>query len=421
MNQENNLTDSTDAFVPIGKNVIEAFTKSAKIAYANHDNGSLYISNGYFIMKADRAEFDDLIEQVNKRVRSAHDKKTPVEKPELLRYVSSEKGKFELSGEPLEFESSDNNFISLFADDKQYFGYNKKYVDVFKGSENRLFVDDNTVYDTLSHCMIVKSHTDEILGAILPIRLSDLFYEEMADVMPLKVKWKTELERIKENLTNDPYIGKEFYDGRDTHIISSLKEVNGAYVYTVPNVLDGMVSRYAAYVDAGDIENQIKRWEADRTERESDNPTPVEKAAPDELEESKPPVRPFTHLRNSPWGEVQSSEKLCPGVYMVSAENQSGIMVTRDMTAAFSPIALKCGVKYKDYVCFEDNGAKDVALRELLDKKLLTITGDAKDRAAYEESINKSLQDKQPQYWRSRENRRELAMPQKAAATHDDR
>jgi len=420
MNHKTDSPDSSETVIPIGRAVVNTFAKEPSIYYAKHDNGSLYISNGHFMLKTSQADFYDLLEQVNKRRRSENI--SAVEKTGLLSYVSNDRGKFELSGEPLEFEMSGNFFVSLFADDKQYFGYNKKYVDVFIGGENRLFVDDNAGYDVMSHCLIVKSRADEVLGVVLPVRLPDELYGELADVLPLKVKWKTELERIKENPTNDPYIGKEFFDGRDTHIISAVKEINGVDVYVVPNLKDGKLSGYAAHIRMDEIENQIARWVTDRISRGNEKRTPpVEKKNPPAQEETKRPARPFTYLKNSPWGEVKVCDKLCPGVFMVSAEKQGGIMVARDMTAAFSPAALKCGVKYNDHVCFEDNGAKDVALRELLDKKLWAVPGGAEEKAAFEENINKSLRERQPGYWRLRENRREHAPPAKAAPARDER
>ena len=266
--------------------------------------------------------------------------------------------------------------------------------------------------------MIIKSGGGEILGLVLPIRLPETIYAELADVLPLKVKWKTELERIKENPTKDPYIGKEFFDGRDTHIISELKEIDGIGMYAVPTVKDGRISPYADNIPTDEIENKIAEWEARRVSRETENPPrPVEK----ENEEPAAPARSFTHLIKSPWGEVTASEKVCPGVFTVSAEKQGGIMVARDMTAALSPAAVKCGVKYNGFLCFEENGAKEVVLRELLDKRLLAVPGGEQDKAAYEKNINKSIRERQPQYWRSRENRRVTTSPAKTPPAHDDR
>ena len=420
MNQKTDLPDPSEAVIPVTKGVVGTFAQAPHILYANHENGSLYISNGYYMMKTSQTEFDGLLEQVNKRRRT--EKVAAVEKPEILKYVDGSRGKFELSQEPFEFEMNDSRFISLFADDKQYFGYNKKYVDIFTNGENRLFVDDAEDYDANSHQMIVKSRADEILGVVLPIKIPDELYEVLADVLPLKIKWKTELERIKENPTNDPYIGKEFFDGRDNHIIAAVKKIDGVDNYVVPTVENGKTSRGADYVKTGEIEEQIARWEKDRTDREKDKKTPpVVKEKPPAKEENKPPVRPFTYLKKSPWGEVTACEKLCPGVFTVSTEKQGGIMVARDMTAAFSPAALQCGSKFNDYMCFEDNGAKDVALRELLDKKLWTAPGGANNKADFEENINKSLRERQPQYWRSRESSRVNTPPAKTAPAHDNR
>ena len=419
MYQNTGLPDPPDTAIPISKAIVGTFAKAPMIGYSTHENGSLYISNGQYIFKATQDGLGDLLEQVNRRRKTGPI--AAVEKPELLSYVGNDRGKFELSQEPLEFETSGGSFVSLFFDDKQYFGYDKKYVDVFNNGENRLFVDDNASYDFLSHCMIVKSRAHETVGVVLPLRLPDEMYMELADVLPLKDGWKTELERIKSNPTNDPYIGKEYFDGLDTHIVSSLKNIGGDDVYVVPIVIDGKPSRGADYINVDDMESQIARWEAKRTDRENENPAPpAEKENPPAKEENRP-SRPFTHLRKSPWGDVTASEKLCPGVYLVSAKKQGGIMVARDMTAALSPAAIKCGVKFNDYLCFEDNGAKDVALRELLDKKLWAVPGSAKDKTAYEEKINNSLRERQPQYWQARENRRVRTPPAKAAPAHGER
>ena len=423
MNQKTELPGTPETVVPISKTVVGSFAKVPFIGYAIHENGALYISNGQYIMKTNQEDLSELLEQVNRRRKA--DPISAVEKSELLTYVEGGRGKFELSQEPLDFETGSSFFISLYADDKQYFGYDKKYVDVFNNGENRLFVDDNASYDYMSHNMVVKTSSGEIVGVVLPIRLPDELYMEMADVLPLKGGCKTELERIKANPTNDPYIGKEFFDGLDNHIISAIRKVKDVDMYVVPTVQGGKPSRGADYIKTDEIDDQIARWEMQRIDREKENQEQgkechTEKENPPMQEEPKQ-YRPFTLLRNSPWGEVTACDKLCPGVYMVSAVRQGGVMVTMDMTAALSPAALKCGAKYNDYLCFEDNGAKDVVLRELLDKKLWTAPGGDKDREAFIESINKSLRERQPQYWQSRENRRAPAPPAKTAPVHDER
>ena len=107
--------------------------------------------------------------------------------------------------------------------------------------------------------------------------------------------------------------------------------------------------------------------------------------------------------RRSPWGAIQHSDTLCPGVFMVSTASHGGIMVSNDIAAFLSPAAQKCGFKLGAYICFEEDSQEDVALRELLDKKLWTIPDRIRDKAAFEENINKSLRRYNPDYWRSRQ------------------
>lgn len=81
----------------------------------------------------------------------------------------------------------------------------------------------------------------------------------------------------------------------------------------------------------------------------------------------------FQSPRLSPWGDVQTSDTLCPGVFMVSTASHGGTMVALDMAAILSPAARKCGLKMGDYLCFEEDCDENIVLRELLDKKLWQI------------------------------------------------
>ncbi len=108
----------------------------------------------------------------------------------------------------------------------------------------------------------------------------------------------------------------------------------------------------------------------------------------------------FTPPKTSPWGDVQTCDTLCPGVYLVSTASHGGTMFSKDMAAVLSPAAQKCGFKQGDYLCFEEDCQEDVALRELLDKKLWEVPDRIKDKAAFEENINKSIREYNPDYWR---------------------
>ena len=105
----------------------------------------------------------------------------------------------------------------------------------------------------------------------------------------------------------------------------------------------------------------------------------------------------------SPWGKVQTCDTLCPGVFLVSTASHGGTMIAKDMAAALSPAAQKCGFKQGGYLCFEEDSQEDVALRELLDKKLWAVPDRIKDKAAFEENINQSVREYNPDYWRIRQ------------------
>lgn len=117
----------------------------------------------------------------------------------------------------------------------------------------------------------------------------------------------------------------------------------------------------------------------------------------------------FTEPKKSPWGEVQTCDMLCPGVYQVSTAGHGGTMVAMEMAAALSPAARRCGFQRGGFLCFEQDSQEDVVLRELLDKKLWCIPDRVRDKAAFEESINQSIRTYNPEYWRARQHGRESA------------
>ena len=124
----------------------------------------------------------------------------------------------------------------------------------------------------------------------------------------------------------------------------------------------------------------------------------------------------FTPPEKSPWGEVQHCDTLCPGVFMVSTAGHGGTMVSKEVTAMLSPAARKCGERKNGYLCFEEDCQESVVLRELLDKKLWSIPDRIKDKAAFEENINKSLREYNPDYWRARQSGLEKAATRQPAA-----
>lgn len=115
----------------------------------------------------------------------------------------------------------------------------------------------------------------------------------------------------------------------------------------------------------------------------------------------------FQEPEQSPWGEVQTCDTLCPGVFLVCTASHGGTMVAKEVAAILSPSARKCGFKRNGYLCFEEDSQESVVLRELLDKKLWKVPDRIKDTAAFEENINQSIQKYNPEYWRARKHGRE--------------
>jgi len=112
----------------------------------------------------------------------------------------------------------------------------------------------------------------------------------------------------------------------------------------------------------------------------------------------------FTSPRQSPWGEIEYCDVICPGVFMVSTAGHGGTMISNGIAAILSPAAVKCGERYGGYICFEEDTQENVALRELLDKGLWSVPEKTKDKAAYVERINEDIRRYNPDYWRVRQN-----------------
>ena len=126
----------------------------------------------------------------------------------------------------------------------------------------------------------------------------------------------------------------------------------------------------------------------------------LEKAALMQADRSRT-VGMFHGPKSSPWGEVQNCETLCPGVFLVSTASHGGTMVANEVAAVLSPAAKKCGFKDKGYICYEEDAQESVVLRELLDKKLWKIPDRIKDKGRFEENLNQSIRQYNPEYWRA--------------------
>jgi len=127
--------------------------------------------------------------------------------------------------------------------------------------------------------------------------------------------------------------------------------------------------------------------------------------------------------RKSPWGEVKRCSVLHKGIFSIrtsiqnpSSLEQGGIMVRFSSAKFLSDAAKKCGFRKNGYICFEKECSESVVIRELLDKNLWEIPPYIVDKAMYEEKINLSIQQFQPEYWEQRQKRLPLSERLKAGA-----
>lgn len=104
----------------------------------------------------------------------------------------------------------------------------------------------------------------------------------------------------------------------------------------------------------------------------------------------------------SPWGEIDWSETLMPGMEMVATPSHGGIMVSQEASVLLSPAARKCGFWAGGYLCFEEDADENIVLRELLDQKLWQIPQRIQNSAAFEADINRNIQTYHPDYWSAR-------------------
>ncbi len=64
-------------------------------------------------------------------------------------------------------------------------------------------------------------------------------------------------------------------------------------------------------------------------------------------------------------------------------------MVANEVAAVLLRPPKKCGFKDKGYICYEEDAQESVVLRELLDKKLWNIPDRIKDKAQFEENLDR--------------------------------
>ncbi len=116
----------------------------------------------------------------------------------------------------------------------------------------------------------------------------------------------------------------------------------------------------------------------------------------------------------SPWGKVQNYTLIAKGIFDVHTASHGGILILKEYADhLLTEEARKCGFVCNRYLCFEEDCAAPVAIRELLDKGIMKapVNEHYKD-GEYSEIIDRSIKRWNPEYWKAREQR--LQIVQKA-------
>ena len=107
----------------------------------------------------------------------------------------------------------------------------------------------------------------------------------------------------------------------------------------------------------------------------------------------------------TPWGEISECCELSPGIFSVSTPSHGGIMAEASIAKKiFSKEAAACGFQENGYICFEEDCAATVAIRELMDRGIYQApVNEYYNSGEYSSMIDDSIRRYYPDYWRKRE------------------
>lgn len=127
----------------------------------------------------------------------------------------------------------------------------------------------------------------------------------------------------------------------------------------------------------------------------------------------------------SPWGEVQNYTLIAKGIFDVNTASHGGILIlTEYADHLLTEDARKCGSVCGCYLCFEEDCAAPVAIRELLDKGIMKApVNEHYKEGEYSEIINGCIKRWNPEYWQTREQRlqKEQKGKQKKSRSKEER
>lgn len=101
----------------------------------------------------------------------------------------------------------------------------------------------------------------------------------------------------------------------------------------------------------------------------------------------------------SPWGGIQGSKVVAKGLKFVCTASHGGYMVTSNFAKKYlSKNCQKYGLKYKDYLCYEEDSAYSILEFEIIDEFGDRIYKGEKSFEEYKVSLIKSLSYYFPEY-----------------------
>ena len=127
----------------------------------------------------------------------------------------------------------------------------------------------------------------------------------------------------------------------------------------------------------------------------------------------------------SPWGEVQNYTLIAKGIFDVNTASHGGILILSEYADhLLTEDARKCGSVCGCYLCFEEDCAAPVAIRELLDNGIMKApVNEHYKEGEYSEIINGCIKRWNPEYWQAREQRlqKEQKAKQKKSRSREER
>lgn len=104
-------------------------------------------------------------------------------------------------------------------------------------------------------------------------------------------------------------------------------------------------------------------------------------------------------MASSPWGQIQVSTQVAPGIRWVSTAGHGGLMVTaRVAEKELSHQVQEMGNRYGDYYCYEEDCAWALAARELTAVRDHAIKQEGQTAERFDETVRGTIQRWYPEY-----------------------